>query len=78
MTILGNRNIDADAYEFDIKINTQTDTIQASISSSTWKDLPYDTKEKCSDFILIYDTEKPIDLNLIKSITIDGVDVPIK
>ena len=78
VTILGNRNIDADAYEFDVKINTQTDTIQASIFSSTWEDLPYDTREKCSDFILIYDIEKPIDLNLIKSITIDGVEVPIK
>jgi hypothetical protein len=78
VTISGNRNIDAEAYEFDVKINTQTDTIQASIFSSTWEDLPYDTKEKYSDFILIYDIEKPIDLNLITSITIDGVEVPIK
>ncbi len=78
ISISGKRDIAAQAYEFDIKINTETDIIQTSIFSSRWEDLQHNSKEKDSKFLIMYNIEEPIDLNLIKSITIDGITVPIK
>lgn len=77
ISVLGKKDLNANIHEFDIEINTDTDKIQTSLYSSIWEDPPYNSKQKDSKFFIMYNIE-PIDLNLIKSITIDGIDIPIE
>lgn len=74
-----NKDTDKDIHEFDVKVNTETDIIQTSmLSFGKGGELLFGSKEKDDAFIAMYKIENPIDLNLIKSITIDGIDIPIE
>lgn len=66
-----------DYTNFDIKINTDNGIIGDAKSHITW-DSYYSSKEKDKDFILLYNFDKPIDISLIKSITINGIDIIIE
>jgi hypothetical protein len=69
INLSGKMDKDADVYDLDIKVNTKTDVIKASSSSCSYGD---------DDFSLLAEMEKPIDLDTVESITIDGVIVSFK
>lgn len=69
ITIVGKDNQIEDNFDLDINIHTEDNMIKVSPLSATWNN---------KDFISIYETDKPIDLNLIESIVINGIEVFIE
>ena len=66
-----------DLSNLDIKINTEEDVLRDTLSHICWNGTSW-LSEGGKGFIATYDIEKPIDLSLIKSITINGINIPIE
>lgn len=65
---------ETDYTNFNIKVNTDSGVIRDLGTNINW-DSYYSSKEKDRDFILIYSFDKPIDINLIRSISINGKNI---
>lgn len=63
--------------DIDIKLNSRNDVIRDTKSNIAWSSTSL-LGEEGNSFLSSYDIEKPIDLNLIESITINGETILIK
>ncbi|NMB27952.1 MAG: hypothetical protein GX987_07880 [Tissierellia bacterium] len=66
-----------DLSNLDIEINTENDVVRDTKSNISWSSTRW-LSERGKGFVSSYDIEKPIDLSLVKSITINGIDIPIE
>lgn len=69
ITLRGKGTLSDDDWDFDIDINTQKDIIKTSPSSA---------RQNSEKFSTLYDIERPVDLDQIESITINGETISIK
>lgn len=66
-----------DLSNLDIEINTENDVVRDTKSNISWNGTSW-LSERGKGFVSSYNIEKPIDLNLIKSITINGINISIE
>ncbi|WP_353093983.1 hypothetical protein [Tissierella praeacuta] len=66
-----------DLSELDIKIKAENNVISDTKSDIIFSSCRWEGEE-LSNFILSYEIENPIDLNLIESITVNGIDILLK
>lgn len=66
-----------DLSELNITINAENNIIRDTKSNIIFSSCRWEGEE-LNNFMLSYEIENPIDLNLIKSITINGIDIPMK
>lgn len=67
----------ADFSKLNIEINTENGVIRDTKSNINWSGAHW-SGDQSEDFISSYDIEEPMDLELIKSVTINGVEIIIE
>ncbi|NMA85748.1 MAG: hypothetical protein GX968_00305 [Tissierellia bacterium] len=77
ISLRGNGINGADFSKLNIEINTENGVIWNTKSNINWSGTHWSGNQS-KDFISSYDIEEPINLELIKSITINGVEIIIK